>query len=80
MIDVIRPWAKLVVDVDVAEHEIVGVLLLELRELLALAERHRRPRVVYGFARMLKMSLRFQPSVSTRWYTIRGVIVRLSLG
>ena len=36
--------AEVVVDVDVAEHEIVRELLLELRELLAFAERHRRPR------------------------------------
>ena len=36
--------AEVVVDVEVAEHEIVGELLLDLRELLALAERHRRPR------------------------------------
>ena len=58
--------AELVVDVEVAEHEIVGERLLELGELLALAERHRRPRGGEGLARMLKMSLRFQPSVSTR--------------
>jgi hypothetical protein len=37
-------FAEVVVEVQVAEQEVVGERLLDLRELLALAERDRRPR------------------------------------
>ena len=44
VIEVSSAVAEVVVDVEVAEHELVGERLLDLRELLAVAERHRRPR------------------------------------
>ena len=36
--------------------------------------------VVYGLARMLYASIRFQPSIETSWYMTRGVIESLSFG
>ena len=36
--------------------------------------------VVYGLARMLKASIRFQPSISTFWKDTRGVMLNRSLG